>query len=65
LKIILELEIKELPKSCLYCPICYYEVDDNEEYLYCVVLSNLKNEQIEGSFIKRREDCPLKIVNSM
>jgi hypothetical protein len=54
-------ELDNLPNTCSKCPLSQYEVDDNGEYLYCVPLTNTRNEQIDGDFLKRRKDCPLKI----
>ena len=54
MKIFFELETIETPNNCSKCPIGYYETN------YCVLLSYIKNEQVEGDFTKRRKDCPLK-----
>ena len=61
MKIFFEFETDEMPKNCFNCPVCYYETDDSGENLYCVLLSNIKTEQIEGYFTERRKDCPLKV----
>jgi len=60
MKIYFEFETNELLKNCSNCPVSYYETSDVGEYLYCVLLSNIRDEQVEGYFDKRREDCPLK-----
>lgn len=56
------LELNEMPNNCLDCPINGYETNENGELLYCVFLSALKGEYIEGAFLNRRIDCPLKTI---
>lgn len=55
------LEIDKVPNNCLECPINVYETNEQGEVLYCVYLSSLKGEFVNGEFLKRRDDCPLKV----
>jgi hypothetical protein len=53
-------ELKELPETCYDCPLAYYETNDDGENLYCMPLSHESEENIDGYFNQRRDDCPLK-----
>lgn len=56
-------ELNEMPKTCLECLLSNYETTDDGEYIYCIPLCNINKDSIEGEFLKKREDCPLKSIN--
>ena len=49
-----------MPEKCLSCTVAFYETGDAGEHLMCIPLSSIKHEEIEGDYLKRRNDCPLK-----
>ena len=56
-KAILEIN---MPDKCLSCPVAWYETEDDGERLLCLPLSDFYDEDVDGEFLKRRDDCPLK-----
>lgn len=59
-KAILEIS---MPDKCLSCPVAWYETGDDGERLLCLPLSEVYEEDVDGEFLKRRDDCPLKGVD--
>ncbi len=57
MKAILEMD---KPEKCLDCMVSWYEVGDDGERLMCLPLSHIKDEEVEGEYLKCRDDCPLK-----
>jgi len=55
-----KLVLKEMPGSCLCCPLNWYEQRDSMEKLVCLPLSAIKDKEVRGDFLVRRSDCPLK-----
>ena len=55
-------ELKILPKNCSECPLGFYLTNDDGEFLYCTPLSNELEEDIDGNFLERNENRPLKTI---
>lgn len=54
------LKLKEMPQSCIHCPLGYHEFFSKGEKLTCMPLSSFKEKEVCGDFLKRRSDCPLE-----
>ncbi|ATW24134.1 hypothetical protein [Candidatus Formimonas warabiya] len=53
----------EMPITCCDCKLSWYESGDDGEVLICVpLLSDSEADLVEGTFLSRRPDCPLRAV---
>lgn len=56
------LEIEQMPENCQECPLSDGYTGERGETLWCVPLSHKEEAIVDGDFLKRREDCPLKQI---